>query len=118
MKTASERLIFYAGLVIRIPIFGFSDKDRHKPVCSTTEASSGYAAKTDKGAVQTVRVRRLMCAFVVWIAGHKSSFHMTCPCDIGRTNTFYKANTDHGTFTRYRSNRLYFIALMGAETDI
>ena len=63
-------------LVIRKPVFGGFDNVRLKPACSATETSLGLeisaiassrATANNKGANQTARLRRLICAFVVRI---------------------------------------------------
>ena len=64
--------------VTRKPIFGVCDLVRLKPACSATEASLSlenfgfskyryytFLAANNKGADQTARMRRMICAFVV-----------------------------------------------------
>ena len=69
------------SLVTRKPVFGVCDLVRLKPVCSATETTQGLEildiASTgiirtiqvgnNKGANQTARMRRLICAYVVRI---------------------------------------------------
>ena len=68
----------HMSFVARKPVFGICDKVRLKPACSATETwswNSGYnkygyytiQAANNKGADQTARMRRLICAFVVRI---------------------------------------------------
>ena len=70
---------------MRKPVFGVYDQVRLKPACSATEASENHEianietryctiyAANNKGADQTARTRRLICAFVDGI-GQKQVF--------------------------------------------
>ena len=59
---------YYLGLVARKPVFGVSDKASFKPVFSTTRCKFTYNTfqkANNKGADQTARMRKLVCACVV-----------------------------------------------------
>ena len=76
----------YLSLVTRKPVFGVCDQVRLEPACSATETTQRLEIsdieikdiilsrqRTNKGADQTARMRRLICAFVVRI-WHKQVF--------------------------------------------
>ena len=66
---------FYISLDVRKPVFGVSDLLMLKPTCLTIETEILYEASLDiilheennKGTDQTMRMRRLVCTFVVCI---------------------------------------------------
>ena len=82
------------GLDVRKPVFVVSNKVRFKPTCLATETTQKieivlvaspdtFQYMNNKGADQTARMHRLICAFIVR-APPKTGFPTSRPiCDIG-----------------------------------